>query len=342
MYSYDPKYALLVFIGAVIVLYVLFRPVKGWFWIILNNYRIDEKTVIEDILKYLFHNENSNNTVYTKDLLKALKFKDALLIKVIDKMLANELVFFEKDSLKLTDSGRNYAIKIVRLHRLWESYLAEKTGYGRDEWHNIAEKKEHELNEEAGEKLSESLGHPIFDPHGDPIPTITGKIANVEGVPLSTLPVNTIGQIIHIDDKPEIVFRQILAENIHIGSQIRVIESNPTRIVFYSEGEEFKIAPIIAGNITILIHDESEKLLENVARLSSLKKGEKAKVVGLSKESRGDSRRRLLDLGFVRGADVEIDLINPLGEPTAYKIKGATIALRNSQAVKILIEKTSQ
>jgi DtxR family Mn-dependent transcriptional regulator len=339
MYNYDPKYALLMFFGIVIILYLLFRPIKGWFWIIKNNYKVDEKTVIEDILKYLFHNENSNNTVCTIDLLKALKFKDSVLIKVIDKMLINELIYFEKESLKLTDNGRNYAIKIVRLHRLWESYLAEKTGFGRDEWHNIAEKKEHELSEEVADKLAESLGHPIFDPHGDPIPTFSGKIAKINGSALSSLPVNTIGQIIHIEDKPEIVFKQILAENIHIGSHIRIIKSNPTRIVFYSEGEEFKIAPIIAGNITILVDDDSENKIENVARLSSLKKGEKAKVVGLSKESRGDSRRRLLDLGFVRGADVEIDLINPLGEPTAYYIKGATIALRKSQAVKILIEK---
>ena len=56
-------------------------------------------------------------------------------------------------------------------------------------------------------------------------------------------------------------------------------------------------------------------------------------------ESRGESRRRLLDLGFVKGSDISIDLMNPLGEPNAYLIKGTSIALRKDQAAKILIKK---
>lgn len=339
MYNYDPKYALFIFIGISILLYLVFRPLKGWFWIIKSNYRVNEKTVSEDILKYLYHNENSNNTIFTNDLLIALDFADSITLRVIDNMIASELVFFENDSLKLTNIGRNYAIKIVRLHRLLESDLAANTGYDRDEWHSIAEKKEHELNDEAADKLADKLGNPIFDPHGDPIPTVCGRVAEIEGSLLSVLPINTIGKIIHIDDKPEIVFKQILAENIHIGSEIRVVENNSTRIVFYSEGEEFKIAPIIASSITVVVHEDEKKVSENVKRLSSLKKGEFAKVIGLSKESRGNSRRRLLDLGFVKGSRVTIDLLNPLGDPTAYSIKGTSIALRKDQAIKILIEK---
>ena len=85
---------------------------------------------------------------------------------------------------------------------------------------------------------------------------------------------------------------------------------------------------------------EKEIVLEdNIARLSSLKEDESAKIIGISKESRGESRRRLLDLGFVKGADIKIDLLNPLGEPHAYLIKGTSIALRKNQASKILIKK---
>ncbi|HMQ44564.1 MAG TPA: FeoA family protein [Mariniflexile sp.] len=76
-----------------------------------------------------------------------------------------------------------------------------------------------------------------------------------------------------------------------------------------------------------------------MARLSSLKEDETAKIIGISRESRGESRRRLLDLGFVKGATIKIDLMNPLGEPNAYLIKGTSIALRHDQAAKILIKK---
>jgi len=339
MNTYNPQYALLIFFGISILLFLLFRPIKGWFWLIKNNYKVKEKTIIEDILKHLYHNENSNNNINTNDLVRALSFSDEMIIKSIDNMINNELVYFEQESIKLSNDGRSYALKIVRVHRLWERYLAENTGFDRSQWHEIAEQKEHEIDEEAADKLAAKLGNPIFDPHGDPIPTTTGKMANIDGSSLSSLTKNTVGTIIHIDDKPEVIFKQILAENIHIGSQIRIVESNSTRVVFYSEGEEFKLAPIIANNITISVKDEKVVLEENVVRLSSLKKNEEAEIVGISKESRGDSRRRLLDLGFVKGAKVNIDLINPFGEPTAYLIKGTTIALRNDQALKILIKK---
>ena len=78
---------------------------------------------------------------------------------------------------------------------------------------------------------------------------------------------------------------------------------------------------------------------ENIARLSMLEEDESAKIIGIAKDMRGDSRRRLLDLGFVKGADVSIDLINPLKDPKAFLIKGTSIALRENQASKILIKR---
>ncbi|MCB0432376.1 MAG: ferrous iron transport protein A, partial [Mangrovimonas sp.] len=60
---------------------------------------------------------------------------------------------------------------------------------------------------------------------------------------------------------------------------------------------------------------------------------------GISKECRGESRRRLLDLGFVKGTPIKIDLVSPLKNPKAYLVKGTTIALREDQASKILIKK---
>jgi len=187
--------------------------------------------------------------------------------------------------------------------------------------------------------LAAHLGNPKFDPHGDPIPTKTGKMAKINGVELPLLPVNTIGRITHIEDEPEIIYKQILAENIHIGSIIRIVENNATRIVFQSEGEEFVLAPIVAANLTVATIEKEIVLEDNIARLSSLKKNETAKIIGISRESRGESRRRLLDLGFVKEAKIKIDLMNPLGEPHAYFIKGTSIALRKDQAAKILIKK---
>ena len=337
--NYNPITAIAIFFGISLVLFLVFRPEKGIYFLLRNMSQQKHKTIIEDILKFMYHNHVSNNTITTNDLTNALSFSNSLIIENLKKMMDNELIILEKDSYKLTTQGNEYALQIIRAHRLWEKYLSEKTGYHKKEWHERAEKKEHELSQSEMNELSNLLGHPKFDPHGDPIPTRKGKMMSTKGVSLSTLKEDTIGKIIHIEDEPDIIYRQILAENIHLYSIIRVIENNHTRVVFHSEGEEFVLAPIVAGNITISILEKNDIKEENIARLSSLKIDEKAIIVGLSKECRGENRRRLLDLGFVKGAIVAIDLLNPLGDPTAFLIKGTSIALRKDQASKILINK---
>ena len=337
--SYNPISALAIFFGICIFLFLLFRPKKGIYFLVKKMYKNVDKTIIEDILKYLYHNQMSNNSITTNDLTNALNFSNAQLINNLNKMIDNELIVLEKDKYKLTPKGNEYALQIIRAHRLWEKYLSEKTGFQKEEWHERAEQKEHELNAAEVELLSSTLGNPKFDPHGDPIPTRKGKVAIRNGVPLNSLKENTFGKIIHIEDEPDIIYRQILAENIHLYSTVRVIENNKTRFVFHSEGEQFVLAPIVAGNITVSVLEKEQLNEENIARLSSLKLNEKAKIVGLSKECRGENRRRLLDLGFVKGATISIDLLNPLGDPKAYLIKGTVIALRADQASKILINK---
>ena len=49
-------------------------------------------------------------------------------------------------------------------------------------------------------------------------------------------------------------------------------------------------------------------------------------------------RRRLQDIGFVKGTKVRCMFSSPLGDPTAYRVKGTTVALRYEDASKILIE----
>ncbi|SFZ89900.1 DtxR family transcriptional regulator, Mn-dependent transcriptional regulator [Flaviramulus basaltis] len=339
MNNYNPISALIIFFVIVALLFVFFRPIKGWFWILRKNFKNNEKTIIEDILKQLYHFENSGNKVDMKTLVQVLDYKNTRIVEAINKMTINDLIYFESDILKLSETGREYALRIVRVHRLWERYLADKTGFHKTEWHDRAEMMEHKLNHDETNTLAAHLGNPKFDPHGDPIPTKTGKVAQVNGVELPLLQVNTIGRITHIEDEPEVIYKQILAENIHIGSLIRVIENNNTRITFQSEGEEFKLAPIVAANLTVSPIEKEVVIEDNIARLSSLDEEETAKIIGISKESRGESRRRLLDLGFVKGAKISIDLMNPLGEPHAYLIKGTSIALRKDQAAKILIKK---
>jgi len=61
-------------------------------------------------------------------------------------------------------------------------------------------------------------------------------------------------------------------------------------------------------------------------------------VLNLSPSIIGGERRRMLDLGLVPDTRVERDFDSMLGSPTAYRIRGATIALRREQADRIFVE----
>ncbi|PQJ77214.1 metal-dependent transcriptional regulator [Polaribacter glomeratus] len=335
MNSYNPIIYLSVFFVLVVLLVLVFNTRNGVYFTYLKTKNATKKTAVEDILKLLYHNDRFTEA----DIIEQLEYSHGLIESCLLKMLSKQLIAKESHFVQLTDEGEEYALRIIRAHRLWEKYLSEKTGFHKKEWHDRAEQKEHELSDEELDQLAKLLGNPKFDPHGDPIPTKSGKIVQKKGTDLSRLPVHSIGKIIHIEDEPAAIYKEILAQKIHLHSQIKVIESNEQIVVFEAEGVVFKLTPVVAKNITVQELDPENILDVNNSRLSNLKINETATIIGISKESRGENRRRLLDLGFVKGAEVRINLVNPLNDPTAFLIKGTSIALRKDQSEKILITK---
>ncbi len=333
--------ALLTFFIICIGLYLVFRVDKGLFWIVKRSLKQDNRIIIEDILKLLYHEEDNNRQVIVNNLYESLSSDKKHLLEILNKIESEDLVKISDHKIKLTDTGRDYALKIIRAHRLWEKYLSEETGYHKLEWHNRAERMEHHLSEEEANELARQLGNPRYDPHGDPIPSKSGEISIVQGRALSSFPAGTVGKITHIEDEPEIIYKQILAEDLHIGSNVKIIETNDKRIKFYSVGEEYILAPIVAASITIAELKKEEVSEKNISRLSSLKEGETAQVMGISRECKGENRRRLLDLGIVMGTEISIDITSPLNDPKGYLIRDTVIAFRNDQAANILIEKTT-
>jgi ferrous iron transport protein A len=73
----------------------------------------------------------------------------------------------------------------------------------------------------------------------------------------------------------------------------------------------------------------------NEKSLSDLKNGQIAKVKKLL--STGSMRRRLQDIGLIEGTEVECLQRSPGGDPIAYLIRGAVIALRSEDSSKVLV-----
>ena len=143
-----------------------------------------------------------------------------------------------------------------------------------------------------------------------------------------------------IEDEPEAVYAQIVAEGLHPGLTVRVIKNTPQRVVFWADGDEHLLAPLLAANISVLPLAEDQPLPEEVCGgvpLNTLKPGQSGQVVTLSPRLRGPERRRMMDLGILPGTTIKAEFISAGGDPVAYNIRGALIALRKEQAELICI-----
>jgi len=69
--------------------------------------------------------------------------------------------------------------------------------------------------------------------------------------------------------------------------------------------------------------------------LKELKSGERGKIIQIKGE--GSVRRRLMDMGVTRGAEVLVRKVAPLGDPIEVNIRGYELTLRKSEAENIIV-----
>jgi DtxR family Mn-dependent transcriptional regulator len=296
-----------------------------------------ERVQIEDALKHIYDCEYRNLSCTIGSIAGNLSINTDRATKLVSRLETLGLLSTTGEVLQLTSQGRSYALRIIRVHRLWERYLADETGTNEIDWHGLAEIMEHSFTPEQADKLAAQIGNPVYDPHGDPIPSSKGDIPTKKGKPLNEMLPSEFANIIHIEDEPPAVYSQILAQGLYPGMQIRMLEVSERRVKFVANGEEVVLSPIIAKNITIGII-KSEKPIEGKFKtLSDLKVGEKGIVLGIAKVLRGQQRRRLMDLGIVPGTEIEAQLESVSRDPIAYKVRGSIVALRKQQADRIYL-----
>jgi DtxR family transcriptional regulator, Mn-dependent transcriptional regulator len=291
------------------------------------------RTRREDALKHLLLSDVNGRPATLESVAGVLQITTGQAARLLEELEERDLLTFAGGRLQLRSAGREMALHVVRAHRLWESYLAEETGVAEDEWHHRAERQEHLLTPRQTEALAARLGHPTRDPHGDVIPDADGPLQSDPGRSLNSVEPDTAVVITHVEDEPEPVYRQLVAQGLRPGIRAFVIEKSAARVRFWTDGREHVLAPVLAENVSVmpLPQFRTADLTEEEC-LSGLRPGGQARVLGLSPACRGQERRRLLDLGFVPGTLVEVEMVSPAGDPTAYRVRGAVVALRHAQA----------
>ena len=297
-----------------------------------------DRIVTEDALKHCHECEYQGRAATAESLAGAMgiRLDDATIL--LGALVEGRLATPEGRGLyALTEEGRQYARRIVRAHRLYETALARDSGFPETDWHARAERKEHVLTDEEVEQLSQRLGHPRWDPHGDPIPTPEGELPDLQGREIAGCPAGWAGRITHVEDEPRSTYERIARLGLVAGMRVKILSTDAGGCRINADGRVVTLDRAIGAQLRVVELAAGETFDDRLARLSDLERDGMARVVGLGPGCRGPERNRLLDLGIVPGSDIEIDLVSPSGNPTAYRIRGASIALRREQADNVYV-----
>lgn len=289
---------------------------------------------VEDVLKHLCKTVAGGRRPTLQSAAGVLQLKVEETAKVLEEMAQDGLLVFAAGELRLTEDGRKLGMHIIRAHRLWECYLADQTGLREVEWHARAERREHRLTPAEADSLAALLGNPTHDPHGDRIPSAGGELEHDEGRPLAGLAEGEMAILAHLEDEPETLYLRLVALGLRVGMTVRMLGHDEDGVRFTANGDEHTLDPILANQVEVSPLPETET---DSSHLAACATGRKATVLGLARSCRGQERRRLLDLGFVAGTEVEVAMTSPSGEPTAYQVRGTLIALHREQARQVLV-----
>lgn len=164
--------------------------------------------------------------VGTNDLAERMQTKASSVTDMIRRLSDKSLIEYKKyKGCELTEDGMRKALKLIRKHRLWETFLVEKLNFGWDEVHELAEQLEHIQSVQLTDRLDKFLSHPKFDPHGDPIPNASGEIHHRESsYKLNELSIDDSAIVIGVADSSASFLRFLDRHKIKLGSSITVKE----------------------------------------------------------------------------------------------------------------------
>jgi manganese/zinc/iron transport system permease protein len=156
------------------VMSLLFAPKRGVFSRMKRQRQNSLKINTENILKALYHLEESTGTLFAwhdlHQILEKRNFNKVTLNKSLKTLFKRRWIVLGEHKVKLTKAGEVEAKRVVRLHRLWEMYLTQRMNFKSDHIHSNAETIEHLITPEIEKELIKELGTPRVDPHSSAIP----------------------------------------------------------------------------------------------------------------------------------------------------------------------------
>ncbi len=215
----------------------------------------------EDYVKAIYaHTEWQPEPITPSVLAARLGLAASSVTEMVKKLARGGLVTHRPyGAVLLTEEGTALALRMLRRHRLIETWLVRSFGYSWDEVHDEAEVLEHSLSDRLLESIAEQLEQPECDPHGDPIPTADGQVHRPEAVLLHEAAVGHEGSVVRISDRDPDLLRYFASVSIDVGTAVTVIEPAPFSdavCVQVQDGPRLELGAQAARSVWVSTHPE--------------------------------------------------------------------------------------
>lgn len=195
----------------------------------------------------------------TNELAAVLNVKPATVTDMLKKLKEREVVDYKKyGKVSLTPEGKTVANLLIRKHRLWETFMYEKLGFGWDEVHEVAEQLEHIHSNKLIDSLEEFLGFPRVDPHGDVIPDRNGVIIHPFSRLLSEVDEGKECKVIAVKDISNDFLQYAEKVGIQLGVtfQLASREKFDKSVTIILNKEQKLLSEKFAGNIFVVVEGD--------------------------------------------------------------------------------------
>ncbi|WP_084211374.1 metal-dependent transcriptional regulator [Pseudonocardia acaciae] len=208
---------------------------------------------VEDTLRTIFVLSGRGEPASTSAVAEELQVTAPTVSTMLKRLVEHGLVERTGDhGVLLTEHGREHAQRVVRAHRLLETFLVRQLGMSWDEVHDEADLLEHALSDRLMSRLDNLLEHPTSDPHGDPIPPSRGGHEERWGQRLDSAGQGARFQVERVYDRDSDALRYLAELGVRPGVTITVLERAPFGGPLWIELDEHRIA--LGDPLTRLVH----------------------------------------------------------------------------------------
>ena len=198
-----------------------------------------------------------NEWASTGKLAEELEVSPGTVTSMLKTLKQSKLVEYRPyEGASLTEEGKHSAIRVLRRHRLIELFLFQTLNLAWDQIHAEAENMEHAVSDFLVDKIDEHLGFPETDPHGDPIPSIDGRMrrAYPNLTTLAACPPGTHVKIVQVTDQETEFLRFLSRSGLQIGSEGVVKEKNSEAGIVVSEwnGQTLSMGVHVAETVKVV------------------------------------------------------------------------------------------